>query len=351
MSLPPASPIKNRAHRRTLVALLTAVALVLVAAALSLFCGSVHLPAAQVWAALTGNVADETVRFIVMESRLPSAITALFCGAGLAAAGLLLQTSFQNPLADPSILGINAGASLGVAIVMLAMGGTFSLGSVPLGGMAAILLAAFAGSALVLGLLVFFASVLRNNLMLLIVGIMVSYVTSALISLLNALSTADGVHSFIFWGMGNFGGVGRAQLPFFCGVMAAGLLASLLLAKPLNALLLGEDYARNLGVNVRRVHVQLLVVTGVLSAVATAFCGPIAFLGLAVPHMARLLLGTANHRSLLPVTMLMGAAVAMLSGWLCNLPGDRAGLPLNVVTPLWGVPVILYVLLLRRSSL
>lgn len=324
--------------------------LLVAAACLNLFYGALRLEPAEVWAALNGTSGNDAVRLIVTEWRVPSTLTAALSGAALAVSGLLLQTAFANALADPGILGVNAGAGLGVAVVMLFMGGSLSVGSLSVAGFAAVLTAAFIGASLVLAALVFFASVLRNSLMLLIVGLMVSYVTSAVVSLLSALSTAEGVHSYIFWGMGSFGGVQTSALPWFASLIGAGLVASLGLMKPLNALLLGEQYAANLGVSVRRVRIFLLLVTGLLTSVTTAFCGPVSFLGLAVPHIARLISGTGNHRLLLPLTLLTGAVVALLSLWLCNLPGDGALIPLNVVTPLWGVPVILYVLFFRRMS-
>lgn len=337
-------------NRRIVISFWILAALLILAVYLNLFYGVVTLPSSEVWAAIIGSNCNETTQFIVCNSRVPQIITAILSGASLAVSGLLLQTSFANPLADPGILGVNAGASLGVAIVMLLMGGSLSVGNMSLGGCAAILFAAFVGAALVLGMLVFFASVLSNNLMLLIVGLMVSYITSAVISLLNTFSTADGVHSYIFWGMGNFEGVSSSQLPIFGALLVVGLLASLALIKPMNALLLGERYAENLGFSIRWTRVILLLVTGVLTAVATAFCGPIAFLGLAVPHMARLMSGTANHRFLLPLTMLAGAVVASLSEWMCHVPSGNVLIPLNVITSLWGVPVILYVLFFKRVA-
>ena len=209
-------------------------------------------------------------------------------------------------------------------------------------------LGALAGALVVMGLILFLSTLIRSNVMLLIAGIMVGYIVSSAISLLNFFATAEGVHSYMIWGMGNFGGVPSAQLPWFSAVVAGGLLWAVLLVKPLNALLLGERYAENLGVNVRWVRGQLLGVTGLLTAVVTAFCGPVAFIGLAVPHVARLLLGTSNHNALLPVTMLCGAAVALLCNLLCILPGEWGMIPLNAVTPVLGAPVIVYVIVRQR---
>ena len=310
----------------------------------NLFVGSVDIPVAEVWNVLTGegDAVRPSWQFIVLEARLPQALTALLCGAALAAGGLMLQTVFRNPLAGPSILGI-------VALVMLLSGGSLMAGKMALGGFLAVTVAAFLGAMLVMGLLLFFSTLLRSDVMLLIVGIMIGYVGSSVISLLNFFSTAEGVHSYMVWGMGSFGGVSMGQMPWFAVLVLLGLMASLLMVKPLNALLLGYQYAGNLGVKVRRVRLYLLLTTGLLSAATTAFCGPVSFLGLAVPHMARLLLRKADHRLLMPLSLLTGAAVALLCNLLCALPGNQGTIPLSAVTPLLGVSVILYVLLHGRK--
>ena len=326
---------------------LSVLTILLVAA--NLLAGSVDIPAAEVWRILFGQPAgNDAWTFIVWESRLPLCMTALLCGAALASSGLMLQTAFSNPLADPSILGISSGASLGVALVMLAGGGTVAAGAFSFSGFFAAVSGALAGALLVMGVILGLSAMIRSNVMLLIAGIMIGYVVSSAISLLNFFATAEGVHSYMIWGMGNFGGVSLVQLPWFAGMAVAGLLLSVSLVKPLNALLLGERYAENLGVNVRRVRGLLLLATGWLTAVVTAFCGPVAFIGLAVPHVARLLLGTSNHNSLLPVTMLCGAAVALLCNLICLLPGEWGMIPLNAVTPVLGAPVIVYVIVRQR---
>ena len=316
----------------------------------NLLFGSVNIPAEAVWHILTGNEVEKASwSFIVWESRLPQAITSLLCGMALAASGLMLQTTFNNPLADPSILGISSGASLGVALVMLAGAGTITAGVFTLSGFLSVIIGAFIGSMLVMGIILFFSTLIKNSIMLLIIGIMIGYITSSAISLLNFFSTAEGVHSYMIWGMGNFGGVSLQQLPFFSLVTAAGLLITILLIKPLNALLLGTRYAENLGINIRRTRNLLLVATGLLTATTTAFCGPISFIGLAVPHIARLMLGTSNHNSLLPVTMLTGGAIALLCNFICILPGEAGIIPLNAVTPIIGAPIIIYVIVNQRK--
>lgn len=324
--------------------------LILALTGANLLFGSVNITAEAVWHILTGNEVEKASwSFIVWESRLPQAITALLCGMALAASGLMLQTTFNNPLADPSILGISSGASLGVALVMLAGAGTITAGVFTLSGFLSVIIGAFIGSMLVMGIILFFSTLIKNSIMLLIIGIMIGYITSSAISLLNFFSTAEGVHSYMIWGMGNFGGVSLQQLPFFSLVTMAGLLITILLIKPLNALLLGTRYAENLGINIRRTRNLLLVATGLLTATTTAFCGPISFIGLAVPHIARLMLGTSNHNSLLPVTMLTGGAIALLCNFICILPGEAGIIPLNAVTPVIGAPIIIYVIVNQRK--
>lgn len=315
--------------------------------------GSVSIPWQDVVAILAGNQVDEadSFRYIVMESRLPAAITALLSGAALATSGLLLQTAFRNPLAGPDVFGISSGAGLAVAIVMLAFGGNIALGDAgnyAIGGFLAILIAAFVGAMLVMAVITFFSAIVRSHTVLLIIGLMVGYLASSAISLLNFFSTAEGVKSYMVWGMGSFGNVSAAQVLWFIPLALIALIASLLLVKPLNAMLLGDQYAGNLGFNIRRLRIILLLITGFLTAVVTAFCGPIAFIGLATPHIARLLIGTENHRRLLPVTMLLGSVLALLCNLFCTLPSGGGIIPLNAVTPLFSAPVIIYVLLKRR---
>lgn len=316
----------------------------------NIFCGSVDIPSKEVLNILCGGEATkESWKFIILDSRLPQAITALLCGPALAVSGLLLQTYFNNPLAGPSILGINSGASLGVAVVMLILGGSVGVGTLNFTGFLAVLVGAIVGALLVMAILLLFSTFVKGSLTLLIIGIMIGYLTSSAISLLNFFATTEGVHSYVIWGMGTFGGVSSAQLPFFSITLLVGLIASILLIKPLNALLLGERYASNLGINIRRIRNMILLTVGLLTACVTAFCGPIAFIGLAVPHISRLLLGSSNHTSLLPFTLLTGAVMALLCNLVCILPGDGGILPLNAVTPLLGAPVIIYVLVNQRK--
>ena len=316
---------------------------VIVLFALNLLLGSVRIPAADVISILFGGEASKASwQFIVLESRLPQAITATLCGASLAVSGLMLQTTFRNPLAGPSVFGVNSGAGLGVALVMLFLGGGL------ITGFAAILLAAFVGAMTVMAIIFFFSTLVRNSVMLLIIGIMIGYISNSAISLLNFFATDEGVKSYMVWGMGSFGGVSMANMPVFVVVTLIGLIGALMLIKPLNALMLGDRYAENLGVNIMRVRNWLLIVTGLLTAITTAFCGPVAFIGLAVPHIARLLLTTDNHRQLLPATLLCGSVVALVCNLICYLPGESGVIPLNAVTPMIGAPVIIYVIVKRR---
>lgn len=319
----------------------------LIAGVLALSCvglirGSVRIPLADVLRIIFGNFnGRDAWQIIVLETRLPQTVTALLAGAALSVSGLMLQTLFKNPLAGPSILGISDGANLGVAIAMIWLGAASYLSTI---------VAALIGAAVVLILLLWFSHKVSGNVMLLIIGIMLGYLASSVISILNYQASADKVHQYVMWGMGDFSGVSLSKLPWLAGFVVAGLFCSLLLVKPLNAMLLGESYAANLGVNVRRTRVLILVCTGVLTAVVTAFCGPISFIGLAVPHIARLLTGTDNHRYLLPITLLTGSCIALLCSILTVWPGSNSLLPLSAVTPVVGVPIILYVIVNRRNQ-
>ena len=309
--------------------------------------GAVPIPLDHVMDILLGKGSDKIAwQNIVLQSRLPQAITALLAGASLATSGLLLQTLFRNPLAGPSILGISDGANLGVAAIMLYFGGTLGrFTDWPISGYMAVILAALVGACVILGLIIYFSAKVKNNVMLLIIGIMIGYLASSVISILNYYSSTDRVHAFVMWGLGNFSGV----LPFFGTCALIGLLLAILLIKPLNALLLGEMYAANLGIQIKRTRIVILLCTGILTATTTAFCGPISFVGLAVPHIARLMLGSSNHKILVPVTMLTGSCVALLCNMLMVVPGNNTILPLNAVTPMLGAPVIIYVIVNRKN--
>ncbi len=329
--------------------LLMALAMILLFVA-NLYYGSVAIPAEAVTHMLCGGVAEHSAwMYILWENRVPQAVTAMLCGTGLAAAGLMLQTIFRNPLAGPSILGIDGGANLGVAIAMLLLGGQFAAGSFSLSGFVLVIVSAMIGAWAVMLLLMLFSRWLRSNTMLLIVGVMVGYLTSSAISLLNYGATEEGVRSFMVWGLGSFANVTADRMPTFAVTMAVGICGALLLLKPLNLLLLGERYAANLGLNVQHTRTLLLGITGLLTAGSTAFCGPIAFIGLAVPHLARLALGTADHHTLMPATMLMGANLALLCNLISTLPATVV-IPINVITPVLGAPVVIWVIVNMQRS-
>ena len=315
-----------------------------------LMTGSVSIPCSAVWRVLIGEDegVSESWRFIILESRLPQMVTAMLSGACLATAGLMMQTVFRNPLAGPDVFGINGGAGLGVALVMLLAGGSVTLGTLGVTGNVAILAAAFAGAMAVMAIILFSSTLVRDGVMLLVIGIMVGYLSSSVVTLLNYSATEQGIRSFMLWGMGSLDGVTPSLLPLYVTITLAALVLSLLMVKPLSLLSLGDNYARNLGLNTRRARNYALLLTGLLTAVVTASCGPIAFIGLAVPHIARILTVTDDMRRLLPITMLTGAVVTMACHLLCFVPGEAGMLPLNAVTPLIGAPVIIYVIIRKR---
>ena len=336
---------------KKLILFILTLAMVALCAA-NLWWGSLDIPAEAVWKILYGEDIPEhpSWKFIILENRIPQMVTALCCGAALSTSGLLLQTAFRNPLAGPSILGIDSGANLGVALAMLYLGGSVTLGGLNLDGYLLVIAAAMAGALGIMGLLLLISGLLRSPVMLLITGVIISYVTGALISLLNFSATEEGVHSYIMWGMGNFSGISLDRLPVYVLLCAIGLTTSILLIKPLDTLLLGDNYAANLGTSIRLTRNALLCCTGLLTATTTAFCGPISFLGLAVPHIARMVMRTGSHRILMPATMLTGGCLALLCNLCSTLPTNGSLIPINVITPLIGAPVILYVILHSRKQ-
>lgn len=336
----------KRRHYITMWSLGVIIVLLFVAC---LIYGSVDIPLSEVLSVLTGGESSKvTWRVIILESRLPMACTAALSGAALSIAGLLMQTTFDNPLAGPSVLGVSTGSSLGVAIVMLALGGSIGSG---VGTYLSVLSGALLGAGLIMAVLLVFSSLVKNSVILLIIGIMVGNLASSAISLLNFFSTQEGVHSFVIWGLGNFSGVTLNRLPIYVFLLLPCILFSFTLVKPLNALLLGSRYAENLGVNLKAMRNRLLILSGVLTAVVTAFCGPIGFIGLVVPHIARLSLRSSNHIVLLPATALAGAAIALLCTLLSVAPVTTGVIPINAITPIIGVPVILYIILNRKRIL
>lgn len=319
---------------------------------LNIAMGSVGIPLSSVLDILCGgNGGSDIWSAIVMKTRLPQTLTALTAGAGLAVCGLEMQTVFRNPLAGPSVLGISSSASLGVAFVVLlsgTLGGGF-LSQFGWVGNTALTLAAAIGAIASMMLIVLLSTKVEGNATLLIVGVMIGYIASAIVGVLKYFSSEEDVHAFVIWGLGSFARVTGGQIYAFVGIMAVVLPLTMLLAKPLNLLLLGEQYALNLGLNLRRARLLIISSAGVLVAIVTAYCGPVMFLGLAVPHICRGLFNTADHRILLPATMLGGASLALICNLIARLPGFEGALPINSVTALIGAPVALWVLIRKKS--
>lgn len=337
--------------RRQSVIFITLAILCLALFPVGLLIGGVAIPPADVWDIICNEVCAESAgmaSFIVLDTRLPAMITAAAACAALAVAGILMQTCFNNPLAGPSIMGISSGASVGVAIVMMALGSY-----VGVWGSVAVIAGAFAGASGVLALLLAFSAVVRSADVLLIVGILIGYMASSAITLLNYFSTDQTVHAFVAWGFGTFSSVGPDKVRGFATICTILVLCSLLYIKSLNAMLFGQDFARSAGVAVGRTRTGVLFIAGALTAVTTAYCGPIAFVGLVAPHIARMLMATSNHRILLPATALCGAAIGMSCQILSAIPAltHVTSVPVNAITPIIGVPIIIYVMLNRRKLL
>ncbi len=318
----------------------------------NLFIGSVDLPFEEVWRVLSGRVTNDgsPAIHIVMQYRLPQTITAVIAGSSLAVAGLLMQTLFRNPLADPSILGISSGASLGVAVLLLVSGSLIGSNSVADGWVSqmGLIFAAFIGATAVLGLISWLGKILSNIVSLLIAGIMIAYVAGALVGIAKYFSQKEDLQAFVLWGLGSFSNVGLSQLPYFAFGSITGILMALLMIKPLNLLLLGEGYAANLGINVKRVQMFVLVIAGFLTAIVTAYAGPVAFIGLAVPHLARNIFRTSNHGLLIPAVILTGSSLALFCNLIARLPGFDTSLPVNAVTSLIGAPIVIWVIVRRK---
>ncbi len=328
-------------------------ALIILFFVLNLGLGSVSIPVADVVAALLGDEDISPIwRNIVLKSRVPQSLTALVAGAGLAAAGLQMQTVFRNPLAGPSVLGISNGASLGVAFVILLSG---SIGGVALSRLGAVgevtvTIAAIAGAMLVMALIAYVAQKVRGHVTLLIMGVMIGYIANAIIGVLKFFSVEEDIRAYVIWGLGSFSRVSGEQTSVFVVLMLCLLPLPFLLIKTMNLMLLGDAYARNLGLNIKRARLLVITSAGVLTAVVTAYCGPIVFLGLAVPHMCRALFKTADHAVLLPATILCGGALALVCNLIARMPGFEGALPVNSVTALVGAPVVIWVLFKRRRK-
>ncbi|MBS4059067.1 MAG: iron ABC transporter permease [Bacteroidetes bacterium] len=343
----------QKKFRRSFILMFSSVFLLFILFLLNILWGSVSISFAEVIGVMSGSYDGVSAANIIIieQFRFPQAITATFAGAGLAVAGLLMQTLFRNPLADPSILGISAGASLGVALLLLSTGMVSGQALISFGWLShiGIILASFAGAMLVLALITILSKRLMNMVSLLIAGIMIAYVAGAIVGIIKYFSHKEDLHAFVIWGLGSFSNVGLSQIPFFVIAVSLGLVASVLLMKPLNLMLLGEKYARNLGLNVKHYQTILLLVAGFLTAVITAYAGPIAFIGLAVPHLARNLFRSSDHKILIPSTIIIGAALALFCNLIARLPGFEGSLPVNSITSLIGAPVVVWIILKRQQ--
>ena len=320
---------------------------------LNLVLGSVHIPLRSVWNIVCGSAEEPVVwQNIVWKSRVPQSITALVAGAGLSVSGLQMQTVFRNPLAGPSVLGISSGASLGVASVILLSG---SIGGVALSklgyiGESALTIAATAGALSVMTLIVFVSQKVKGSVTLLIIGVKIGYVANAIIGVFKYFSVEEDIRAYVIWGLGSFARVSGNQMTLFIYIMIILLPLSFLLIKTLNLLLLGDGYAKNLGLNIKRARLYVISCSGILTAIVTDYCGPVIFLGLAVPHLCRGLLRTSDHRVLMPAAILTGSSLALLCNLIARMPGFEGALPVNSITALIGAPIVVYVLFSKRKN-
>ncbi len=312
---------------------------------LSISLGSVYIPVNDIFSVFTGNEhVSNASSTIIMHYRLPKTITSIFAGAALGFAGLQMQTLFRNPLAGPFVLGISSGASLGVALLVLAgIGITGALASWSLA------IASIVGSSIVLLLVLLVSINIKDSMSLLLIGLMFGAFTSAIVSVLQYFSSADDIQNFLFWTFGSTGNLNWFEMRIFIPVIILGIIIGYLQAKPLNALLLGENYAQSMGLEIKKVRIGLVISTSLLAGVVTAFCGPIAFLGLAVPHMSRIIFKSANHFILVPATLLLGSILLLLCDIIAQLPGIDLILPLNAVTSLFGAPVVIWLIVKRKN--
>lgn len=320
---------------------------------LNMFIGSVIIPTDE-FVEILLNPSDKInpIYTIVYNYRLPQSVTALLAGAALAIAGLLMQTLFRNPLADPSMLGISSGAGLGVAMVVLVSGlvtGSAMSTTIwfPTIGIS---LSAFLGAIAVLFVIMSFANRVRNMSTLIIIGLMIAYLTGSITDILKYFSNKEDIHAFVIWGLGSFSAVGSSKLLTFSIIVTTGIIMAFILSKNLNIMLLGDSYAENLGLNIKRNNIMVILISGYLTAVVTAFCGPIAFIGLAVPHIARFLFRSSDHRILIPATALIGMDLALFCNIIARLPGLEGNLPVNAVTALIGAPVVIWVIFGKTSK-
>lgn len=325
---------------------------IFVFAFLNILLGSVSIPVGAALKILFGSADQPQVwQNIIWKSRIPQTLTALAAGAGLSVSGLMMQTVFRNPLAGPSVLGISSGASMGVAfVILLSSIGGHALSKMGFAGEIALTVAAIAGSLSVMVLIVFVSQKVRGNVTLLIIGVMIGYVANAVIGVLKFFSVEEDIRAYVIWGLGSFSRVSGDQIVLFVCLTAILLPLTFLLIKTLNLMLLGDGYARNLGLNIKRSRMLVIAASGVLVAVVTAYCGPITFLGLAVPHLCRAIFRSSDHRILMPASLFVGASMALACNLVARVPGFEGALPVNAVTSLIGAPVVVSVLFRKRKT-
>ena len=324
--------------------------LLLVIVIINISLGSVNIPIKAIFSSIFGGEGNkETWEYIVLDYRIPKAITAILVGSGLAISGLLMQTLFRNPLAGPYVLGISSGASLGVAVLILGssiIGGSFlALSS----SYYALSIAASSGSFLVLFSVMLIAKQVKNTMSILIIGLMFGSITAAAISVLAYFSSAENLQQYLFWSFGSLGNLTWQEIGIFTFIFIVGIMLVIPTMKPLNSLLLGENYAKSLGINFKKTRNLILIATSLLTGVITAFSGPIAFIGLATPHLTKLIFNTSNHKILVPAVALFGAIIMLISDTIAQLPNSEYTLPINAVTSLFGAPVVIWLLVRKRK--
>jgi len=341
----------STAYWRVILAISIVLAILLIG--LNLALGSVYIPLDEVVSTfIKGRSSNIVWENILIRTRLPQTITAASAGMGLGIAGLMMQTLFRNPLAGPSVLGISSGASLGVAIVVMASGQLFgvSLSSIGILGDATIIAASLAGALAVLLLILSLSKRIGGTLGVLILGVMVGYMASSIVGILKYYSKEADVHSYVIWGLGSFSRLALTKAYLFAGITIIFSFLSFLIAKQLNIISLGERYAANLGVKVGRARMLIILFSGILTAIVTAFCGPIVFIGLAVPHLVKLLIRTSNHIYLVAFTAVFGVVISLFCNLLARLPGLEVTLPINSVTAFIGAPVVISVIMRKRKA-
>lgn len=339
--------------KRPLIAFILIFISILIFFILNLVLGTVSIPVGSVWNILFG-IKEESIIWenIIWKSRFPQTITALMAGAGLSISGLQMQTLFRNPLAGPSELGISSGASLGVAFIILLSGSVGGTALIKMGlcGEIAISIAAVAGALAIMIIIIAISRFVRGNVILLIIGVMIGYIATAIIGVLKFFSNDEDVRAYVIWGLGSFSKVSGNQVYTFVGIMIILIPLSFLLIKTLNLMLLGDGYARNLGLNVKRARLYVIVCSCIIPAIVTAYCGPIVFLGLAVPHLCRTIFVSSDHRILMPAVTLTGASLALFCNLVARMPGFEGALPINSVTALIGAPIVISVLFGKRKN-